>query len=257
MRTSFVFAVFLLAAVMLQPGVHAYFNETYLSTTVTLGNSTTAHVVETVDVYVSNSSAAQYNQDREAVNLTLRGWQQALGASLLVQHILNPRSSIYGFTFLPGPLTISGNGGYDAVLTLSYYAKNVTDVVNIAPREFEYSFNSTAFDFMHTASGESLFPNSKLTMVVPSGAVVAEVYPAPDSPLPNSAGEYANDTALSWSSGEPLQKFTFVYVLAETPQQEVTQYFDYVYGNYTLLVYALAALILAAIVAYIYVKVLR
>jgi hypothetical protein len=252
-----VFAVFILAAAILQPGVHAYFNETYLSTTVTLGNSTTARVVETVDLYVSNSSAAQYNQDREAVNLTLSGWQQALGSGLLVQHILNPRSSISNFTFLPGPLTILGNGGYSAILTMSYYAENATSVTNIAPREFQYSFNSTVFNFMHTASGESLFPYSKLTITVPSGASVASVYPAPDFPLPNAAGAYTNDSMLYWNSGEPLQKFTFVYSIMETPQQEVMQYFAYVYNRYALLVWALAAVVLAAIAVYIYMRVLR
>ncbi len=256
MHKSLVFVAFLLAAVMLQSGVHAYFNETYLSTTVTLSNNTAAHVTESVNLYVSNSSIAQYNQYRQAVDLTLSGWQQALGSGLVVQHILNPRASISNFTLLPGPLVFSGNGGY-AALTMSYYANNVTDVANIAPRKFEYSFNSSVFNFMHTASGQSLFPASRLVVVLPGGASLVSVYPAPDSPLANVSGEYGNSSVFTWDSGEPLQKFSFVYVITETPQQEVLRYFNYVYDNYTMLVYALAALVLAAIVAYIYVKVLR
>jgi len=256
MHKSLAFAVFLFAAVMLQSGVHAYFNETYLSTTVTLSNNTAAHVTETVNLFVSNSSIAQYSQYRQAVNLTLNGWQQALGSGLVVEHILNPRSSISNFTLLPGPLVLNGNGGY-AALTMSYYAGNVTNVANIAPRKFEYSFNSSVFNFMHTASGQSLFPNSKLVIVLPGGAQLVSLYPAPDSPLANVSGGYSNSTIFIWDSGEPLQKFSFVYVMTQTPQQEVMAYITYVYYKYTLPVYAVMIIILVAIFAYIYLKVLR
>jgi hypothetical protein len=256
MHKSLAFSVFLIAAVVLQSGVHAYFNETFLTTTVTLSNSTSAHVIETVNLYVSNSSVAQYNQDRQAVNLTLSGWQQALGSGLLVQHILNPKSSISNFTLLPGPLVLNGNGG-NAALSLSYYAKNVTNVANVAPRQFEYAFNSTVFNFMHTASGPALFPQSRLVIILPNGASLSTVYPAPDLPLANATGGYGNDTVFTWDSGEPLQKFSFVFMITETPQQEVIKYFSYVYGNYAMLVWAAAAIILAAILVYIYLKVLR
>jgi hypothetical protein len=257
MQKSLALAAFVLATVFLQTGVHAYFNETYLTTTVTLGNSTTVHVAETISVYVSNSSVAQYNQDRQAVNLTLSGWEQALGSTLLMQHILNPKASISNFTFLPGPLQVLGNSGGTAILTMSYYANNVTNVTNIAPRKFEYAFNSTALNFEHTASGQALYPNSKFTIVVPDDAAVTSVYPAPDTPQPSAAGNYGNATTFSWSSGEPLQKFTFVYVITETPQQEVMQDFEYVYGNYAAQLWSLAAIAVIAIVVYVYAKVFR
>ena len=255
MRKSLSIAAFLMATFILQYGVSAYFNATYLSTTVSLSNSTTAHIVETITLYVSNSSIATYNQDRQAVNLTLNGWQQAVGSSLFSEHIYNPRGSISNFTYLPGPRTSSG-GGY-ATLTMSYYASNVTTVTDVAPRKFDYAFNNTVFSFMHTASGESLFSDSALKIIIPSGASLVSVYPAPDSPLPNALGGYANSTTFSWNSGEPLQKFTLVYVTTETPQQEVLRYFSGLYESYTDAIYALVAVAIVAIVAYVYAKTFR
>ena len=129
-------------------------------------------------------------------------------------------------------------------------------MVTIAPRKFEYSFNKTAFNFLHTASGQSLLPNARLTFMVPTGTQVVSIYPLPDTPQQNSVGKY-NSTSFSWYSGGPLQKFGFVYITTQTPQQEVIQYFSSIYDNYSTLVYATIALILIAIAAYIYIKVLR
>lgn len=257
MRRTLALAAFIFAAVMLQHGAQAYFNATYLTTTVYLGNTTTAHVVETISLYVSNSSVATYNQDRQAVNLTLNGWQQVVGSSLFAEHIFNPRGSISNFTYLPGPLVPSSSGGGYATLTMSYHSVNVTSVVNIAPRKFEYRFNSTVFSFLHTAGGQSLFPASRLNIIIPAGASLVSVYPAPDAPQPNALGGYGNATTFSWNSGEPLQKFTFAYTIMQTPQQEVVSYFSGLYRNYTVAFYALAAFVAAAIVAYIYFKTFR
>jgi len=238
-------------------GVHAYFNATYLSTTVFLTNSTNAHVVEGVQIYVSNTSTSVYNQDRQAFNLSLSKWQNVIGSTpFLVEHIINPKSSIRNFTFLPGPLVPASNGGGYASLTMSYDAQNVTSVVSIAPRQFEYRFNSSAFNFLHTASGQSLLPNTRLTIMVPNGTQIVTVYPLPDSPQPNSFGKYTG-TSFSWFSGEPLQGFGFVYITTETPQQEVIQYFSSAYKNYTTLIYVLALLIVAAIAIYLYNKLFR
>ncbi|VVB76879.1 Uncharacterised protein [uncultured archaeon] len=257
MRKSLMLAMFLVFMLVMQPRVNASFNVTYLTTSVTFTNSTTAHVVEMIDLHATDASVGQYQQYRQAFNLSLSDWQQGIGSSLMVQHIINPKSSISNFTFLPGPMSISGHDGY-AVLTLNYYAKNVTSMAVIGPRKFQYAFNATSFSFMHTASGQSLFPNAKLVLTTPAGSSLISVYPAPDFPQPNKQGAYADsNNTFTWSSGEPLQKFTFVYVTTETPQQEVVNYFTSIYQGYSALIYAAAALILAAIIIYIYIKVAR
>jgi hypothetical protein len=250
---AFAFLIMLLATA---PQVSAYFNTTYLATTVFLTNSTNAHVVESIQLYISNSSTNAYSQDRQAFNLSLSDWQKAIGTTFLVEHILNPKGSISNFTFLPGPLTTAGNGGGYASLTMSYDTYNATSVIAIAPRKFEYSFNSTVFNFLHTASGQSLPANTRLTITVPSGTQIMQIYPLPDSPQQNSVGQY-NSTSFSWFSGEPLKKFTFTYIITETPQQEVIQYFRYLYNTYTNLIYLLIMLVIVAIGFYIYVKIFR
>ncbi len=256
MRHFRVFAAFILSFILASMNVHAYFNSTYLDTTVFFTNSTTVHVVESVQLFVSNSSISQYDQDRQAFNLSVGDWQKAVGSSLLVEHIIDPKGSITNFTFLPGPIVPASNGNGYASLTFSYDAANVTTVKIIAPRKFEYAFNASAFNFQHTASGQSLLPSTRLTFMIPSGAQVVSVYPLPDYPQPNSVGQY-NGTTFAWFSGEPLQKFSFVYVTTETPQQEVVQYFSSIYDNYRTLVYITVLLVLAAIVLYIYTRVFR
>jgi hypothetical protein len=244
-------AVISLLLYSLLPAASAYFNVTSLSTTVYLSNGTSARVSEVLNVYVSNSSINQYIRDRDAINLTTNGWQSALSTTLLTEHILNPKGSISNLTFLPGPLSYSGNGAY-AQLTLNYYSSNVTNVTEIAPRKFEYSVNSTVFNFEHAASGEILFPNSRLTIVVPSGSQLISVNPLPDYPY-----NFTNATQFSWYKGEPLSKFTFVYVITESLQQEVTSFFSSIYNTYEPEIYLSILLAIAALAMYAYIKTRR
>lgn len=241
-----------LALLLLLPTTaFAYFNATYLTTTVHLANSSTAHVVETINLYISNSSMSTYIQDRGAVNQTLDSWQKVLGTSLLVEHVFNPTSSISNFTFLPGPIVFATDGGGNAQLTMSYYAHNVTTVNVIAPRKLEYTFNSNAFNFQHTASGQALLPNTKLEITVPKGSVVASAYPLPEFPM----GNYTNATTLYWNESEPLNKFAFVYVITESLQQEVLTFFTRIYDQYNAQIYVAAAVIAILVVVYLYFKV--
>jgi hypothetical protein len=256
MRIGLPLVSFVLLLISSQLQVCAYINATYLTTTVFLTNSTTAHVVENTQLFISNSSVTTYNQDRQAFSLSINDWQKVISSPFLVQHVFNPKGSISNFTFLPGPFVPAGTSGGYASLTMSYDAHNITNVVAIAPRKFEYSFNATSFNYLHTAGGQSLLPNTRLTLTIPGGTQVESVYPLPDYPQQNSVGRY-NSTSFAWFSGEPLQKFAFVYVTTLTPQQEVVQYFEMIYNSYRIFVYAAIALILVLVAAYIYVKVFR
>jgi hypothetical protein len=244
-------AVFSLLLLMSAVSTKAYFNTTALSTTVFLTNSTTAHVVEGIELYVSNSSLGTYTQDRQAFNLSLSNWQKATGSPFLTEHILNPYSSISNFTFLPGPIVSANNSGGYASLTMSYYVSNVTSEANIAPRQFEYSLNPDVFNFLHTASGQALPANARLTLIVPNGTRIVGVYPAPDFPLPSAAGNYTG-TQFAWYSGEPLQNFQFSYIITQTPQQEVMSFFSDIYDHYAALLYLLLLLFLVAVAVYAY-----
>ncbi len=257
MRAKLVLASFLLLVALTTGSASAYFNATYLSTTVFLTNSTSAHVIEGVQLYVSNASIATYTQDRQAFNLSLDNWQKVIGGSpFLTQHILNPKSSISNFTFLPGPITPASDGGGYASLTMSYDANNVTSVISVAPRQFEYRINSSVFNYLHTASGESLFANARLTIEVPNGTKIVSIYPLPDFPAPNSNAQYSS-SSFAWYSAEPLQNFNFEYIITQTPEQEVVQYFNNVYSQYGTLIYLLIIVAVVAIAAYLYFRVLR
>ncbi|MGB9732359.1 MAG: hypothetical protein ACP5HF_01560 [Candidatus Micrarchaeia archaeon] len=234
---------------------NAYFNVTYLNTTVILENNTDAHVIEVLTLFISNSSVQQYLLYRQAINLTVSKWGNALGTSYLIEHIINPNSSISRFTFLPGPVMRNMNGSGMAYLTMDYYVGNVTTKKIIAPRKFEYIFNNKVFNFMHTASGEALYPNSRLNIIIPKGAEVISIYPAPDFPSPSALGNYAGYTEFSWFSGEPLSRFTFSYIVTESPQQEVLSYFQNLMNNYGEIIYAAIIIIIAATIIYLYVKI--
>ncbi len=255
------FSVLLITAFMtalLMPSpVKAYFNVTYLNTTVFLNKNTSAYVVETLTLYVSNSSINQYILDTRAINLTLSDWQNAINTNLLVEHILNPKSNLYDFKFSPGALAVYGNYGY-AQLEMSYYVANVTTVKNIGPRKFEYTFDDNVFNFQHSASGQILPQNAQLNMIVPKGAQIVNVYPPPN--LPNKFGilvNYTNVTKLSWYSGEPLSSFNFTFIITESPGQEVFNFFNRIYTQYEYLIYAVVILVIILIISYLYIKTTR
>ncbi len=233
----------------------AYFNVTYLNTTAILNHNTSAHVVETLTIFVSNSSIGQYEQDRRAINLTLSEWQKALSTSLIVEHIINPRTSIYGFTFLPGPIGYTNNYGGTAIITMDYYVYNVTSVQNVAPRQFEYTFNNSVLNFQHTSSGEQLPPNTRFNIVIPQGTSAISVYPSPDSPNPSFTGNYSGKTVFSWYESEPLSKFTFAYTQPQSMESEVIDYFSGLYADYAIEIYI--AIIAAVVIlgAYVYTRV--
>jgi len=234
--------------------VNAYFNVTYLNTTVVINNNGSAHVVESLNLFISNSSIAQYQQDRQAINFTISNWQAALNTNLLVEHILNPKSSVYGFTFLPGPINYAQSNGF-AQLTLNYYVSNVTTITAIAPRKFQYDFNNSVFNFVHTASGQSLSQASKLNIIVPKGAQIVSIYPVPDSPRLSFINNYTGSTLFSWYSQEPLSTFTFSYIITQSPGQEVSNFFSGIYTNYISLLLVILTIVVIALLVYLYIRV--
>ena len=233
---------------------HAYFNITQVNTTVVLSsNTTTASVIETFYLYMSNASVNVYAQDRSAYNLSLVDWQNILKTTQLTPHILNPRFSVSKLTFLPGSIIPQGSGA-DALLIMTYSIKNVTTVDEIAPRKFEYTFNDSVLNFEHTASGQALPQNVRFTLVVPKGAQIVSISPLPDSPPPNFVGNYTNVTAFSWYAAEPLYRFSFSYILTQSLQGEVAAYFTNIYTNDKEYIYIGIVVLLLLSAAYIYIK---
>jgi len=255
MRKVLLLSVLALLAVMIQP-VHAYFNVTYINVTVMPELNGSAHVTETYNLYITGPSVNQYNSYRQAINFTISSWQQALGISTLTEHIINPKSSIYGFEFLPGPLQYSGTSA-TAQLLMSYYVNNVTIINETAPRKFDYSFNDYVFNFAHTASGTALPADARLNIIIPKGAKVVSAYPLPDYPPTSFIGNYTGKTEFSWYSQEPLSKFTFSYIVTQSLGDEVMSYFSRIYSSYALVLYALLVILVVGVVAYLYIKVVN
>ena len=106
-----------------------------MNTTLTLNKTTSAFVNEVINVTISNESLNEYRADRGALNLKLENWQLLIGP-LLTQHIINPHSGVYNFSFIPGP-PILENNKYIAYLYMNYEVLNVTSVKQIAPRSFK------------------------------------------------------------------------------------------------------------------------
>lgn len=256
MQMRFVLAVVLVAFVMLAlHSASASYTILNMNTTVTFNNNTTAHVNEVINVYVSNSSYQQYENDRLALNLSLSEWQSIIGGTL-VQHIINPVSGVYGFEFLPGPLVQNGNG-YIGQLLMSYNVKNATFVNNTAPRVFIYTFNDNVFNFEHAASGVVLPNDSTLTMILPYGAQISYVYPVPDYPISDFGGSYSNVTKVSWNRGEPLSSFKFKFKMTESLQEEVGGFFGSITEGLGIFTYVIIGIIIIFFVLYTYFKASR
>lgn len=246
------FALIFLFSLMMFGSFSAYYNITFVNTTIVLNSNTSGHVVEVFTLYVSNSSLQQYQTDRDAVGLSLSDWQKILYNSGLNQHIISSTHSTSNFEFLPGPLVINQYNAGQALLTMSYDINNITSVVPIAPRKFEYTFNSSVFNFESTASGQVLPNDQRLNLIIPSGTQALSIYPLPDNPSPTFLGNYTNFTRFSWFSGEPLSQFTFTFIAQQSLQAEVVAYLTAVYSQYNLLIYIIILGAIAFILAYVY-----
>ncbi len=233
----------------------AYYNVTFLNTTVILNSTNTnAKVIETISLFVSNASLSQYETSRAAYNLSLNDWQNIIHSTLPTEHILGPYGSVTDFALLPSAVVIQSSSGGYAYLIYSYTVDNATNVNEVAPRKFRYVLNDSIFNFEHTASGQQLPLGSRLNIVLPSGSVVDSVYPLPDYPSPNLLGSYSNQSLLSWYAQEPLNKFSFSYTITQSLKDEVLSYFGGIYDSYRPLVYIIIILLIGIVVAYIYLK---
>jgi hypothetical protein len=253
-RTLILAFLITVSLIFISPLAGASYTVKNLNVTITLNTNTSAQVTEVLSMSISNESVSQYSTNRAALNLTLSGWQQLIGP-LLVEHVINPNSSIYDFKFLPGPV-ITQNGQHNANIILAYDVKNVTFVSQIAPREFQYRFNPRVFNFEHGVSGEVLNPNATLNIVMPQGGTIVSVYPIPDLPVFAFAHQYANVTQLSWLYGEPLSKFTLVFDIQQSIPAEVEGFFTAVYQKLGIFTYVLIAVAIIALILYIYRKAL-
>ena len=244
--------LFFACAMLFLPVVNATYTVTHLNVTMNLNGNTSAQVSEILTVRISNDSVGQYSTSRIALNLTLSDWQSIIGPSL-VEHIINPGGGIYNFQFFPGPV-MNVNGQSMAYILLGYEVSNVTVVNQTAPRTFLYLFMPKVFNFEHGSNGEFLSRNTTLTISLPAGATVKSVYPIPDYPTAAFANNYANTTSMTWSSGEPLSKFTLLFAMTEGIQTEVANFF---LGIYTVLgwsVYVIIAAVIIGFILYTYLK---
>jgi|SRR5208283_2354883 len=223
----------------------------HITTQVTLNISTSASVQETFNISVSNSSVSQYISDRTALNLTLSNWQSIIGSSL-TQHIINPKTGVYNFRLLPGPLLSSPGGVQQAVITILYDVNNVTAVNQTAPRTFVYSFNPDVFNYQHEQSGEVLTANSTLTIILPKSAKITTIFPIPDYPTTFITG--SNVTTVSWFYQEPLSKFALTFVTGESVQHEVLSFFAAIYDYLGIFTYVIIIVAVLLFILYTYFK---
>ncbi len=248
--------LYVILAVMAAALIHtasASYTVSGIKVNVTLNSNTTASVNESFEVIVSPQSVNQYLTSREALNLTLSRWQQIIGPELQ-RNIINPKAGSYDFRLLPGPI-IQQYGKNISYVVLQYVVKNVTSLNQTAPRTFEYKFNTSVFNFANGANGQFLPPNTTLTLTIPQGAEIKSVYPLPDLPPYAFTNGYKNVTTVSWDSGEPLSKFTFDFVIKQSIGGEVTSFFSAVYGEAGIYSYLVIAIVILAIIFYIYLKV--
>ncbi|MCL5429897.1 MAG: hypothetical protein M1504_00280 [Candidatus Marsarchaeota archaeon] len=247
-------AILLLIALL--PNAHANYSLMGINTTMVLNTNTSAQVTDILELSVSNASVSQYSADRLSFNLTINQWQSIIGKDL-IEHIVNPKGTIYNIRFLPGPLTDSLNGKV-AYLVLMYSVSNVLTVNQTGPRTFLYTFNKNVFNFVNAQSGEVLGDNTTLTIVLPQGASVNSTYPPPDLPL-NFGSTYTsssaiNTTKLVWNTDEPLSKFALTFTVDESRESEVLTFFDGMYGYFGNYIYVIIG---AAIVLFILYEYLR
>ena len=184
--------------------------------------------------------------------MTLSKWQSVIGPSL-TQHIINPKSGVYNFRLLPGPLTGPAGPSQQAVITILYDVSNVTTVNQTAPRTFVYKFNPDVFNYEHEQSGEVLTSNTTITIILPKSAKITNIFPIPDYPASLITG--SNVTAVSWFYQEPLSKFTLTFVTQESVQDEVLSFFTSIYQILGVFTYIIIIAAILLFILYTYFKV--
>ena len=242
-----------IALLMVLPIASASYTIIHFNTTAALNLNGSAQVSEVYTVQMTNASLGQYESSRVSLNLTLSQWQQLLGPAL-APHILNPKSGVYGFKFIPGPPTQSGPGLYTSSVLMTYIVQNVTSVNQTAPRTYQYTFNNSVFNFEHAASGQVLNPQATFTIVLPGGSSIISVYPIPDSPSGAFTKNYQNVTEVSWDAGEPLSKFALQFVVKQSLGGEVVQFFTTVYKALGIFAYVIIIAVILLFILYTYLK---
>ncbi len=227
-----------------------------LNVTITLNQSSTAQVTEVLSLVLTNTSIQQYSTNRVALNLTLSQWQLIVGPQL-VEHVVSPESSIYNFKFLPGPVVTDQYGTSRANITLVYYVTNVTSFNRTAPRTFVYKFNPKVLNFEHGVSGVVLGNDTTLTIKLPNTAAITSIYPVPDLPPNAFTKGYKNVTQISWLYGEPLSKFTLIFVIKQSIQGEVVGFFNAIYEYLGIFTYIIIAAAVVLFMLYVYIRAIR
>jgi len=199
--------------------INASFKDLYLNTSVYLLTNGSANVVEVVTIFVNGSSMKDYNIAKKALNLTIADWKALTGSNFLMPHVFD--KSYYNFYFSPEALISYGSFGI-AKIRMSYTINNATTFKLVAPRLFKYVVNPKIFKFELGKSGPVLSDNTSLTIFLPSGAIVEEVFPMPDNPIPFAKNFTVS--SLVWNSGEPLSSFTLIFYIKQGMQEEIFEF---------------------------------
>lgn len=232
----------------------ATYNVTGVNTTVVLGGNSSAYISEVLSLQLSNVSVSQYTIERSSLNLTLNDWQSLVGPEL-EPHIINPRSGIYSFNLLPGPITYVALVP-TANMYMDYYVANVVTISQTGPRTFLYKFNPGVLNFQEGSSGVVLPKGSRLNIIMPNSSTLVSVYPLPDSTHTLQSG--INSTQeLSWYRSEPLYDFSLVFQFKTGLSTEVIDFFGSIYSALGVFVYVLLGLAVLLFIIYTYLKVGR
>ena len=223
-----------------------------INTTVSINLNGSAYISEAITTILPNSSLAQYTIDRSGLNLTLSNWQAIVGPQL-VQHIINPRTGVYAFHLLPGPVNRTSYGGI-ATIYMNYYVYNVTTVNQTGPRVLGFKFNDNVLNFAHGSGGVVLGQYTRFNIILPKNSRIISVYPLPDYPSDFAASQ-ANISEVSWFGGEPLYNFNLVFQVKESLLTEVKGFFGSIYAALGIFTYIIVLVIVLLIIFYTYMKV--
>ena len=217
------------------------------------------HLIITTDYHISLYESYLSKTD-------LASWASATGLEDVRAHLDNRYVNIKDLVVTPSP-TSSCNVLADLChgeLLITYEAEpymdsdgnivagtGVFEAEEYKPRTTKYSVNPNALYFGESELGDVILgEKTRLTFMLPQGARIVEVSPAPDE---ESAGGGAGRTQMSWTN-RLLSHFTLEFEIEESLDQEVVSFFigartkvaDLIYGPEGMAVLALAVIIVGA-----------
>lgn len=218
-----------------------------LSVGITMNADGSAHVEESIQVFITGAQSRQVYEDSKFYN-DLSTWRDRLGLAEIRQHVSRAEADIVRFRIRPDPVERCNAllATCFATITFDYDAlaaspkanqSGLVIVQNYKPRTSLYLLNPQALSFETSKGGDIIIPKgTSLSIAIPQDSKKIFFSRAPDN-LRDSQDDFLRDShdgvkyyagsarSFEWAD-QTLSQFEFSFEREESLETEVLQFFQ-------------------------------